>query len=656
MMIDTLAMNTSTSILILMLVLIAGTVLGQTVGLTYFDERAYEGYPLYSPFSSDSTFLINNEGRVVHAWGGSAAAMHAYLLEDGSILRAWDRDGSGEGLVFAAGGDAGFLDKIDWEGNLLWRFEYHTDQYRAHHDIEPLPNGNVLMIAWEYKSMSDFVEAGGDSTLLGEGELWPDHIVEVRQTGPTTGELVWEWHVWDHLVQDHDDTKPNFGVVSEHAELIDLNSHPGVADWNHLNAIDYNPELDQIALSSPTFNELWIIDHSTTTEEAAGHTGGNSGKGGDLLYRWGNPREYGLGIEADQLLFFQHDVQWIGPGLDGEGNLLLFNNRHRTEQGDLFSTVDELKPPLLGDGLYELGGGAPFGPEDFVWTYRAPEPTDFAATALSGAQRLPNRNTLICNGARGQIFEVTPDGETVWRFTNPFTDDGILAQGDSVAEFSNLYFKCNRYPVDFPAFDGRDLTPGRVLHRQGVNQVALSTPIHAQVDVALDPVLSWNAVDGATAYRLQLSESLNFSETLYDVEVGAPTSYRPNALKPGTTYYWRVLASNGPPDIWSDPQRFTTILTTAQEGLTLPGAIAVGNYPNPFSSTTRIQFDVSQSTLVSLRVFDALGKVVFDAPSRFHAAGQQEWRFDGSNLPAGVYLYRLETRTQTVTGTMMVAR
>lgn len=731
--------------------------MAQTVGLTHYDERSFDGYTLFSPFPSDSTFLLNEEGRVVHAWGGEAQAMQAYLLEDGSIMRAWDQAGSGEHLVFSAGGDAGFLDRIDWDGNLLWRFEYHTDDYRAHHDIEVLPNGNVLMIAWEHKSTEQFVAAGGNPSLLEGGELWPDHIIEVRQSGPTTGEVVWEWHVWDHLIQAYDEGKPNFGVIADHPELINLNLHPGDPDWNHLNGVDYNPALDQIALSSPTFDELWIIDHSTTTEEAAGHSGGNSGRGGDLIYRWGSPVDYGRGTQEDEMLFFQHDVQWIKPGLEGEGNLLLFNNRHLNEEGEMFSTVDELTPPLLPDGSYELVGDNPYGPTDFVWTYEAPVPTDFVGRAISGAQRLANGNTLICNGARGRIFEVTPEGETVWAFRNPFTGTAVLAQGDSVAEFSNLYFKCNRYPAEFPAFEGRDLTPGRVLHLRGEKQVALSVPVHAEEDVVLDPNFEWEAVAGAGSYRFQMSESLSFTEPIMEADVDA-TSYQSDSLASGRTYYWRVRADNADPDMWSDSQRFTTILiapaqvtlaaplngatevaaytefewapaenatgyhlqvandtlfsapviddstltetsleaplpleyntifywrvrarngsgiaglagpwskawsftvavgTAVESDVTIPQTLAVlGNYPNPFSTETNIRFEVPDDGIVRLTVYDALGKIVYDTPRERVGPGQHAWRFDGSTVPSGVYLYRIESSGRVAAGRMIVA-
>jgi hypothetical protein len=82
-----------------------------------------------------------------------------------------------------------------------------------------------------------------------------------------------------------------------------------------VNSVSYNAKLDQILISVRSFNEFWIIDHSVTTKEAAGHTGGRSGKGGDLLYRWGNPSAYRAGKTSDQKLFAQHDAHWIPEGL-----------------------------------------------------------------------------------------------------------------------------------------------------------------------------------------------------------------------------------------------------------------------------------------------------------------------------------------------------
>src|SRR5262249_17725952 len=120
---------------------------------------------------------------------------------------------------------------------------------------------------------------------------------------------------------------------------------PVRADWLHCNSLSYNAEFDQIMVSSPEFNEIWIIDHSTTTAEAASHAGGRSGKGGDLLYRWGNPRAYRAGTVKDQRLFYQHNAQWIPRGFPGEGHLLVFNNGRR-RPGGAHSTVDEIILPV----------------------------------------------------------------------------------------------------------------------------------------------------------------------------------------------------------------------------------------------------------------------------------------------------------------------
>jgi hypothetical protein len=191
------------------------------------------------------------------------------------------------------------------------------------------------------------------------------------------------------------------------------------SDWMHSNSIDYNEEFDKLLLSVHNFNEIWIIDHSTTTEEAAGHMGGNSGKGGDLLYRWGNPQAYRAGTANDRKLFSQHDATWIKPGCPGEGDILVFNNG-ANRPGSYYSTVDEIVPPVNDNGEYYLEPGPMYGPEAQTWMYTASPPTSFYASHLSGAERLPDGNTLICNGETGKIFEVTPEGATVWQYTSPY--------------------------------------------------------------------------------------------------------------------------------------------------------------------------------------------------------------------------------------------
>jgi len=368
-----------------------------------------DGQILFAPMDSWTTYLINDAGQVIHTWSSNYfPGESAYLLEDGSLLRTIK-------LSFAYGGDGGGVQKINWTGSLLWDYHYYTDDYLSHHDICPLKNGNVLMIAWEFKTPDEAIAAGRDPNKISGNKVMPDHIIEVKPTGPTTGDIVWEWHVWDHLIQDYDPNKINYGAVEDHPELIDLNYGYTTADWLHTNAIDYNEEFDQILLTTRNFNEIWIIDHSTTTEEAAGHTGGNSGKGGDLLYRWGNPQAYRAGSSNDQKFFLQHDASWIKFGYPGAGNIIVFNNGVGRPGGSI-TTIDEIIPPVDDNGIYFLEPGEAFGPSEQTWTFTC----DFFALIVGGVTRLPNGNTLICDGPGGRFFEVTPTGETIWEYTNQY--------------------------------------------------------------------------------------------------------------------------------------------------------------------------------------------------------------------------------------------
>lgn len=372
---------------------------------------------LFAPLGLTTTYLIDDTGGVVHTWESNyRPALSAYLLSDSSLLRTAAL--ASNGPEWKAGGSGGRVERFDWNGNLIWEFDYSSNEHRLHHDIEYLSNGNILMVAWEYKTAEESLAAGRDPALLVDGELWPDKIIEVRPSGASGGTVVWEWHVWDHLIQDHDPSKANHGVVSEHPERIDLNFvlRRGLADWTHINAVDYNADLDRILLTVHNFGEIWVIDHNTTTEEAAGPAG-------DLLFRWGNPQAYDRGSSGDQKLFVPHDAQWIEAGLPGAGDILVFNNGQNRPDGD-YSTVDQITPPEDGSGGYTLSVGAAFGPAATTWTYRAHPATTFFASHISGAQRLPNGNTLICDGPAGVFFEVTEGGESLWEYVNPFSSDG----------------------------------------------------------------------------------------------------------------------------------------------------------------------------------------------------------------------------------------
>ena len=376
----------------------------------------YAGYVLYGSMRETSTHLLDSDGSAVHSWPGTGTpASMPYLMPDGTLVRP--SKVTNPSMTGAAVG--GRIQKIDWDGNVLWDYTWSDADHQQHHDIQPMPNGNVLIVSWERKTRTEAIAAGRQSIT---GEMWPTEIIEVEPVGSTGGNVVWEWHLWDHLVQDRDPSKANYGVVADHPELMDVNfgavagGPSGGGDWDHVNSIDYNEELDQIVFGSRTTSELYIIDHSTTTEEAAGHTGGACGKGGDFLYRWGNPAVYDRGSSADQKIHVIHEVNWIPEGSPGAGNLLYYNNGVGRPGGN-YSSAEELVPPLEPDGNYTLDGIAAFGPEEPTWVYDGGG--SFYAQSQSGAFRLPNGNTLVSASTdpTSYMCEVTSDGEVVWDYT-----------------------------------------------------------------------------------------------------------------------------------------------------------------------------------------------------------------------------------------------
>jgi hypothetical protein len=289
-------------------------------------------------------------------------------------------------------------------------------------------------------------------------------------------------------VQDQDPEAPNYGDPADHPGRIDVNAHAGGAavtadelaqlqalgyvpadasledlesDFLHVNSVAYNERLDQILISVPEMGEIWILDHSTTTAEAAGSTGGRSGKGGDLLYRWGNPRSHGRGESEDRQLYFQHDARWIPDGWEGAGNLTIFDNGPQSPD-EQWSAVVEIVPPLTQSGSYALEPGKPYGPAVPHWEYMAPEPESFFAPFVSGARRIANGNTIVCQGPAGRIFEIDAEERIVWDYSNPYSEgvqeeDGWVPPGAKDNPFA--VFRAARIAPDHPALAGRTLVP-----------------------------------------------------------------------------------------------------------------------------------------------------------------------------------------------------
>ena len=451
---------------------IASTLNSQTtVGLIQHNPGTLDdGFVLFAPTRSNTTYLIDRCGKEVKSWTSTYnPGLSCYLLSDGTLLRT----GVVQSQSFNAGGHGGVIEKIDWNGNVIWTYFISDATNWQHHDVKALPNGNILVIAWESKTNTQAI-AKGRNPLLVPTTLWSEQILEIQPTGATGGNIVWEWHLWDHLIQDFDNTKPDFGAVNTNPQLLNINFNATAdnSDWIHLNSIDYNVTLDQILVSSRVLNEIWVIDHSTSSAEAASHSGGNSGNGGDFLFRWGNPLAYNTGTSTQ--FFGQHNAQWIQTGLPYENQIMVFNNGNGRTGGN-YSTIEIINPPVDG---FNYTSSLPYLPATTSWIYNDGNPNNFYAQLTSGCQQLSNGNVLFCNGPKGTFKEISASGTILWEYINPVSVTGILTQGTTAA--SNSAFRCTFYPSSYSGFNNQLFSSPTIIENS--NSVSSTCTLSTTID------------------------------------------------------------------------------------------------------------------------------------------------------------------------------
>lgn len=474
---------TSRAFLILICVFLGLSPKSQTVGVIEYTENLSPGYTIFSPLTNSNTFLIDECGQVINEWNNNGIpGMMAKLDTDGNIIKGI-RSGS---PFFSGGGIGGILSKFNWENEIIFSYELMSSSFHKHHDFEILPNGNILVLGWG-SITSQEAEAQGRISTAPDG-MYTERIIEIKPINEDSFDIVWEWDVYDHLVQNIDESLPNYGDPLNFPERIDINYTNGISlnveDWLHCNSIDYNPQLDQIILNCRNFAEFWIIDHSTTTEEAESSEGGNAGMGGDIIYRWGNPEAYGAGPASEQSFFGQHDAHWIKEGIPGAGNIRIFNNGAGRPDGN-YSTIDEIIPPL--DGFNYTIEGDKYGPQDLEVIYGGPTgEQSFFSQRISGSQKLPNGNTLICNGNNGKFIEVN-EGKTIdWFYVNP-SGSFVSQQGSPPQTASNSVFQLIKYQPDFPGFDDKDLTPGEKIEIDPIDNCQIINSIeNGQINYDID--------------------------------------------------------------------------------------------------------------------------------------------------------------------------
>ncbi len=195
------------------------------------------------------------------------------------------------------------------------------------------------------------------------------------------GNRVWEWHAAEHLDPDRH--------VLTFNDLRD--------EWSHGNTVA-PLDGDRVMFSFRNISTVGIIDK----------------RSGEITWQLG-----------DTVLAQQHD-----PNLLANGNVLIYDNgSHRKHTGLPFSRVIEVNPAT----------------NEIVWQYQDSPAYNFFSPYISGARRLPNGNTLITEGMFGRIFQVTPEGEVVWEFINPYF------YADAEGQVVNRVFRSTFYtPEEVP--------------------------------------------------------------------------------------------------------------------------------------------------------------------------------------------------------------
>ncbi len=572
----------------------------------YWDaSKANNGYTLFGAMGK--TYLIDMEGYIVNQW--NTVGTNPRLLDSGNILDASTKNPSGF---------SGFIE-LDWNGNTVWQYSETRSNYFPHHDWTRIYNKKLnayttLYIANKNLTKAQAVAAGANPTTVQDTVVQMDAVVEVDMSG----NIVWEWWFFDHVIQDYDATKSNYvgsgKKISDYPGKININltGVPLRKDWLHCNSIDYNESLDQIVINSVA-GEFYIIDHGNTfiSGNPSGSIALAATSAGDFLYRFGDPARYGQGnppsvgtnwttsTTGNKQIGGAHDVHWIKSGLPGAGNIQIFNNGEylfeRTSQSYIFevnpyynsqkvNTGAYVNPPTAGYYTWTYPNNDAMKQNKFisnqvVWIYNSKNDQNFFSTIGGSEQRLANGNTLICSDSQGHLFEVTygdanTSPQVVWDYISPVTQDGIKSVITDQYPMYNSVFRCYRYTSSHPALAGRTLSKTKT-------------------------------ITGKT-----------------------PQYYKPEDLLAGAEYEFSSTQAD-----YSISQ----------------------NYPNPFNPSTIIKYQLPVSSNVRISVIDILGKEVAVLVNGFQSAGVHNLNFNptGFFLSSGIYLYRIEAGTFSKTMKMI---
>ena len=335
--------------------------------------------------SSNYSYILNKSGERLWNWKfDENLGNDLKLLPTAHVLAMFNNE---ESPIKFGGGYSGLTQIIDFNDSITWEFEYATKDYLTHHESIFLPNGNLLMLSWE-RVTQEVAKMHGVNM---DGDIFPEKIIEVDTT---TKEIIWQWRSWDHIIQDYDATKLSYGDILQNKQLIDINyALRENGDIMHANGIYYDKSRDVIFVSINHYSEVWVIDHKYNTLETSGALG-------DLLFRLGNPRAYKDTL-SNTLFDRIHTPNLIPAGYPGSGNLLLFNNGLKAKKSSVYEFIIPEKLTIENIDKSHL-----------IWSF---SDDSLFYGRISGAYRLSNGNTLICEGDYG-FWEVTDRNKIVWKY------------------------------------------------------------------------------------------------------------------------------------------------------------------------------------------------------------------------------------------------
>jgi hypothetical protein len=416
------------------MIVLAGPSVFPTGTTIYDPARTWNGFTVLSPLGTQAAIVIDMNGNVVKQWDGyqNSAGGPARILPGGVI-------------VGAAGANAPHQESLelverDFDGKVLWRFD-HNEQIetregkkiwatRQHHDWQrqDFPAG------YYSPGVTPRIEGGNTLMLTHTNHVQPkvaldkmledDRLIEVSQEG----KIVWEWVASDHIDEFHFDKDAREAIASAPASNA---ARGGSFDWMHINSATYvGPNHwyvegdkrfapDNILISSRESSFLAII-----------------ARDGSVVWQLGPDFSASADLRAIRQIIGQHNAHFIPKELPGAGNVMVFDNGGPSGYG---------KPSpiaLNGQGIYARATSRVLEIDPvtlkLVWSYTAPT---FFATNISGAQRLPNGNTLITEGPDGRVFEVTTQGAIVWEYIYPVFS--------TAARPTNSVYRAYRLPYEW---------------------------------------------------------------------------------------------------------------------------------------------------------------------------------------------------------------